>query len=219
MSINKTIILVLLTVVLAIFFSYWAAPFLPERVASHWVANGVANGFQSKDAFLWTMPVIMTVIALLLIFIPFIDPLKTSFQPVRGAYYVFVLGFMLFMDYIHALSIFYNLGFAFNLFSMLMPAFAALIAGTGFLLDRVRPNWFVGVRTPWTLSSTSVWINTHKLGALLFKIAAIIILIGWFIPSLAIWFLLVPILGVSLFWVVYSYCLYRQEQNSENRIQ
>jgi uncharacterized membrane protein len=69
----------------------------------------------------------------------------------------------------------------------------------------------VGIRTPWTLSSEQVWKKTHHLGGKLFKIAGIIAMAGVFFGHYAIWFVLLPILAVSVYTVVYSYFEYQKE--------
>ena len=211
MTIKKALLGVTFILLLTAAASFLAAPNLPERVASHWDAMGAVNGYQSRAAFMWTMPLIMLALALLLIFLPLIDPLKESFNPVRSAYYWFVLGIMLFMFYIHGLSLAYNLGFKFNLLVWMLPAYALLMMGIGFLLERAAPNWFVGIRTPWTLSSPSVWNKTHHLGGRLYKLAGIITLSGLLFPNAAIWALIIPLTGVSLYLVVYSYTVYQQD--------
>jgi len=83
------------------------------------------------------------------------------------------------------------------------------------LLAQARRNWFVGIRTPWTLSSEEVWNKTHKLGALLFKLVAIIILIGVIFPRYSIYFVLIPVLSVAVFLVIYSYTLYTKIEEKE----
>jgi uncharacterized membrane protein len=212
MTIKKTSIGVALILLLTVGINFWAAPLLPDRVASHWDAQGVVNGYQTKTEFMWFMPVMMLGLALLLIFLPLIDPLKANFKPVRSMYYWFVLGILVFMLYIHGLTLAYNLGVILNLVVWMLPAFSGLMLGIGFLLERSRPNWFVGIRTPWTLSSSTVWEKTHHLGGLLFKIAGVITLVGLFFPDAAIWLIMIPLLSVSLILVVYSYIVYGQEK-------
>ena len=204
--------LIVFAILLAFTLSLAAAPYLPDQLASHWDLNGLANGYQSKIQFLWTMPMITLALALLLFFLPFIDPLKSGLQPVRIGYHFFIAAMLLFLDYIQALSIAYNLGFHFNLFAWMLPAFSLLMVGIGLLIDKVQPNWFVGIRTPWTLSSPSVWNKTHHLGGILLKLTAVPIFLGVFFPNYALWFLLVPLLGVAFFLVLYSYWLFQKEQ-------
>ena len=80
----------------------------------------------------------------------------------------------------------------------------------GVLIEKSKRNWFVGIRTPWTLSSDRVWEKTHKIGGKLFKIAGAIVIIGMFFPDYLTWFILVPILIAAIFPVIYSYFEYRR---------
>jgi uncharacterized membrane protein len=75
----------------------------------------------------------------------------------------------------------------------------------------------VGIRTPWTLSSTTVWKKTHEIGGKLFIIAGVISFVGIVAGAYALWFVLVPVLAVAVFTVVYSYIEYQKEiKNQEN---
>ena len=97
--------------------------------------------------------------------------------------------------------------------NLVMPVLMGLLfLYCGFFLERVGPNWFAGIRTPWTLSSPTVWKKTHLLGGKLFKIAGIVSCAGSLVPDLAIWFILVPVLAGALVTVVYSYYAFRKEQ-------
>lgn len=87
----------------------------------------------------------------------------------------------------------------------------ALFYYIGILLDHAEPNWFVGIRTPWTLSSETVWKKTHKRGALAFKIAGIVIMLGTLIAAYAVWLILVMAIGTTVYTVVYSYKEYQNE--------
>ncbi len=84
----------------------------------------------------------------------------------------------------------------------------------GFLLDHAEQNWFVGIRTPWTLSSKTVWKKTHELGGKLFKIAGVISCLGIFAGVYALWFVLIPTLAVAVITVAYSYYEFQKELKS-----
>ena len=212
MSFKNTLITVLILILLTIALSMMAANTLPDRIASHWDANGVVNGYQSKAAFIWTMPGIMVLTALLMLFLPKIDPKKASFMDMRDKYHLFIVAVMIFMFALQIYIILQNMGFKFNIILWMIPLFASLMVATGFLLERATMNWFVGIRTPWTLSSPVVWKKTHRLGGLLFKICGLITLLGLFFEPVAFLFIMIPMLGVSFFIVVYSYIIYQQEQ-------
>jgi uncharacterized membrane protein len=79
-------------------------------------------------------------------------------------------------------------------------------------MEKAKKNWFVGIRTPWTLSSENVWEKTHKIGAKLFKAAGITALLGVLAPAYSFFFILGPILAASLYLVLYSYLEYRKEK-------
>jgi len=85
-----------------------------------------------------------------------------------------------------------------------------LYVGVGFLLERAERNWFVGIRTPWTLSSEDVWRNTHDRAATLFKFAGVIALAGAILPEYFVYFVAVPAAAIAAFATVYSYLDYRR---------
>jgi len=93
----------------------------------------------------------------------------------------------------------------------MIPAMAALFYYCGILVENAKRNWFIGIRTPWTLSNEKVWEKTHKLGGKLFKAAAIIILFGIVLKGYALLFILVPVIFVSFYLIVYSYVEYQKE--------
>ena len=93
----------------------------------------------------------------------------------------------------------------------MVPALALLWYLLGVFLSKTKRNWFVGIRTPWTLSSDEVWDKTHALSAQLFKLVGILSLVGiFFSNAISIFFILVPAIGVTIAAVVYSYVAYRQ---------
>jgi uncharacterized membrane protein len=81
----------------------------------------------------------------------------------------------------------------------------------GVLTENAEQNWFIGIRTPWTLSSEKVWKRTNRLGGKLFRIAGIAAFSGVFFPEYAIYFILVPAVIVAVITVVYSYLEYKKE--------
>jgi uncharacterized membrane protein len=209
----RTITIVLIVLVLAqIGCSLLAAPNLPEEVPSHWNAAGEVDGYSSPTMAMFLMPAITLAIGLLLIFLPMIDPLRANVEQFRSLYHWFVAGFLVYFTYIHILTLLAGVGVAFNMTYALIPAFSLLFIGIGFLMDHTQPNWFIGIRTPWTLSSPTVWEKTHKVGAWLFKGAGLLSLAGLFLPTEAAFILMIfPILIASLGSVAYSYFAYRQE--------
>jgi len=78
-------------------------------------------------------------------------------------------------------------------------------------MENAKRNWFIGIRTPWTLSNDKVWNKTHKLGARLYKIAGVVAFLGVFLQSFASYLMVLPIVLASIYCVVYSYFEYQKQ--------
>lgn len=94
----------------------------------------------------------------------------------------------------------------------MLPFMGILFIAIGYLLRQAKRNFFIGIRTPWTLSSDSVWDKTHQLGSVLFMLSGAFAILGGFLGGMtAFWLMFVPLIGSTLFLVVYSYVLYKNE--------
>lgn len=190
--------------------SLFAYPKLPERMASHWGPGGQVDGWMAKSVCVWLMPGIMLLYSVLFMVVIQIDPLKKNIEKFFSYYAGFIIVMSLFLLVIHGWMILWNLGYQIGS-NVIMPLLlGGLFFFIGIVMSHVKPNWFIGIRTPWTLSNEIVWQKTHKVGGILFRIAAIIVLIGAVFPKYAIVFVLVPILSVSVITVIYSLVIYNK---------
>jgi uncharacterized membrane protein len=187
-------------------------PHLPDPVVAHWNAAGEADGYMSKFWGLFLVPLIMLGLTGLFIAIPRIDPLRQNYEKFRGYYEGFIIVFLAFMFFIQLQLILWNLGFMISPNATFPVLFGIFFIYLGFLIEHAEQNWFVGIRTPWTLSSKTVWKKTHERGGMLFKIAGLISFAGLLFPAYAIWLILIPVLVVAVYTVVYSYYLYAKER-------
>lgn len=207
------IILALLFLSFAITLYFY--PQIPDKMATHWNAKGEVNGYMQKFWGTFLIPLILTGMVLLFVLIPIIDPLKENIKKFRKYYNWFIVFFILFMLSIHSQVILWNIGIQISPNVIFTIGFGLLFFYIGILSENSKRNWFIGIRTPWTLSSEKVWDKTHKIGGKLFKIAGIIAIIGIFFRNYAVFFILVPALSVVVYSVVYSYFEYRKETNKE----
>lgn len=199
--------IILLSFILSIYFY----PVMPEQMASHWNSKGMVDGYMPKFWGLFLMPFVLLVLLLVFIVIPKIDPLD-NIKKFKKYYDGFIIVMSIFMLFIHGQIILWNLGYEISPNYYIPVSIGLLFFYIGVLCENSKRNWFVGIRTPWTLSSDNVWDKTHKLGGKLFKIAGIIALIGVFFQNYVIYFILVPTLFVSVFLIVYSYVEFRKEK-------
>jgi len=98
-----------------------------------------------------------------------------------------------------------GLGYQLAVGKIVSLAVGILFIVIGYYLKGVKPNWFFGIRTPWTLADDRVWDATHRLGARLFKWCAYLALVGILFPPYTVWFIVAPILAVALYLTVSSY--------------
>lgn len=184
---------------------------LPDPMPSHWNAAGEVDGYMSKFWGIWLMPLMTLGITLLLAAVPAIDPLKANIEKFRGLYNAFIIGFVAYMLYVYGLTLAAALGYQFNMTYMLLPVVGLLFIGISFLIEKAKRNFFIGIRTPWTLSSDEVWEKTHKLGAQTFRVGGVLTIISAFLGENGFWLMMVGLLFASLVPVVYSYILWRRE--------
>jgi len=211
MKINKiTVIFPVILIIISFFIAIYFYPVFPDQVATHWGIDNQINGYSSKAFGLFFMPVLSVFLFFLLISLPKIDPYKKNFDQFKNYFQNFINIVFAFLFYVYLLTIIWNLDFHFNMIQVLSPGFAVLFYYAGVLTSHAKRNWFVGIRTPWTMSSELVWDKTHQIGGKLFKLTGLISLLSLIFPNLAIFFILVPVLFVTAFIFVYSYLEYQK---------
>lgn len=212
MSTRLTLLLASLLILGALILGAALWSRLPDPMASHWNAYDQVDGYISRLWGVLLMPLIALAMMGLFLLIPQIDPLKANIATFRPIFNLFIFLFLLFLFYLHALTLSWNLGYHFRMSQALLPAMGLLFLFIAYLLRHAKRNWFIGIRTPWTLSSDRVWDETHRLGATLFAICGILSILGGLLGGmLALWLTLLPLLFTTLFLLIYSYFLYQRE--------
>lgn len=145
-----------------------AWPNAADRVPVHWGLNGDVDRYGGKFEGLLLLPLIATGTYVLLLLLPRIDPGKANYPRFAGAYVVIRIATLLLFATIHTLIIGAAIGADVAMDRILPVAMGVLFVVIGLVMGKVRPNWFVGIRTPWTLSSRRSWVRTHRLGGWLF---------------------------------------------------
>jgi uncharacterized membrane protein len=216
MSTRTTTILVLLMILGATVAGLLLWNRLPEQMASHWNINDEVDGYMSKFWGVFMVPLIALGMFGLFLLVPGIDPLKANIAQFRESFNLFIVLLVTFMLYIYGLTLAWNLGYTgFKMSASMLPAIGLLFIFIGFMLRQAKRNFFIGIRTPWTLSSDRVWEKTHEIGSTLFMLAGALAVIGSFFGGMtAFWMLMFPIFGSTIFLVIYSYVLYKQETNA-----
>jgi uncharacterized membrane protein len=211
MIIRKSEIAIIGIILLSFVIGICFYPQMPEKMATHWNAKGEVDGYMSKFWGLFMMPLILTGVGLLFFAVPRIDPLKANIEKFRKYYDGFIILFSIFLLSGDLQMILWNLGVEISPNVMLPIGLGLLFFYVGILCEHSKRNWFIGIRTPWTLSSDKVWDKTNKVGGKLFKIAGVIIFVGVLFQKYAIFFIIIPVLVVAVYTIVYSYFEYQKE--------
>ncbi len=213
MSTRTTTIIVLLMILGATVAGLLLWNQLPDPMASHWNINDQVDGYMSRFWGVFMVPLITLGMFLLFLLIPSIDPLRANIAQFRGAFNLFIVFIVTFMVYLYGLTLAWNLGYTdFRMSGAMLPAIGLLFIFLGFMMRQAKRNFFIGIRTPWTLSSDRVWDETHRLGAVLFMISGALAFVGGLFGGMtAFWMMFVPLIGSTLFLLVYSYVLYQRE--------
>ena len=187
---------------------------LPEQMATHWNADGAVDDTLPRTMALALFPALGLLLTGLFALVPRIDPLGGNIAEFRSAYDLMAVTGVALLAYAQALVLRWNLGNEFPVTAAVAPAVAAVYVVTGYVVERAERNWFVGFRTPWTLSDERVWERTHSRGGRLLKIAGGIAAAGVVFPGYAIALLVAPVLLVAVYTTVYSYREYRRLNRS-----
>lgn len=201
--------------ILTVAITVMVYPGLPDLIPSHWNFDGEVDGYLPRIWGVAVIPLVMAACTALFFVLPRIDPLRANYPKFRAYYEGFILVFAAFLFVIQLQVLLWGLGFLISPNVLLPPVFGILFIYLGFLVERAEQNWFVGIRTPWTLSSAAVWKKTHERGGLLFKLAGVIAICGVLAGQYALWFAFVPMLVIAVYMVIYSYVEYGKEQRME----
>ncbi|HYK11901.1 MAG TPA: SdpI family protein [Gemmatimonadales bacterium] len=200
-------------VALALVASWWAWDQLPPRIATHWNAAGHVNGYSSRTFGALFAPGLMTALTLLFQILPALDPRKANYEKFGDTYWVLANAVILFVGVVHVMVLAFGLGYPVSMTRVVPLGMGVLFIALGNVLGRVQPNWFVGIRTPWTLSSDTVWRKTHRTGGWTFFLAGCALVIEGVTPLGNLWPLMaITILVAALVPVIQSYLLWKGEQ-------
>lgn len=186
-------------------------PQMPDPMVTHWNTRGEADGYMSRSWGLFLVPLVLAGTYVLFLAIPKIDPLKENIQKFQKYYYGIMMILFLFLLAIYFHLILWNLGVEISPNLIIPLLLAPLFYYLGVLCEHSRRNWFIGIRTPWTLSSDKVWKKTHILGGKIFRFSAFLVLFGAAFPNYALYFILVPAIVGTLAVIIYSYIIYKEE--------
>ncbi len=215
MKLRPLTIVVVISVLAMLAISAWAWGRVPDdaQVPIHWGLDGQPNGWAPKWVGLLLTPALGLVLGGVFLTIPRFDPRREHLVASTRAWVAITGAAMLLLLAVHALVIALVLGATIDLGRLLGVGIGLMFAVIGNFLGKTRSNWFMGIRTPWTLSSERSWTRTHRLGGRLFMAAGLLsIILGLVASAEVVFYALLPAIGIAtLVPIVYSYFVWRDD--------
>lgn len=185
-------------------------PELPRQMAIHFTAEGTPDSYLDRPFAVALLPALGVVILGMYAVIPRLDPLGENIAAFEDYYDLAAVATVAILAYVHAAILGYNLGYRYEMGQVIAPLLAVVGIVFGTVIENAKQNWFVGIRTPWTLSDEEVWTRTNERGGLLFKIAGLVALLAIPFPQYFEVLAIVPLALAALIPSAYSYVLYRR---------
>lgn len=190
-------------------------PSAPDQIPVHWGLSGQPDDYSEKFTGLLGLPLIALGVYLFLLFVPRLDPRCASYARFAGPYAVIRLSTMVLLASVHGFILLWIRGVELDVTVLAPILIGGFFVVIGNLLGKIRPNWFVGIKTPWTLTSKRSWVRTHRLGGWLFVLIGLVF-VGSGLAGLAssVWTqaAILSITAICILWLlVYSYLVWRSD--------
>jgi uncharacterized membrane protein len=188
---------------------------LSERVPLHWSMSGGVDRYGSRAEAAFVLPGLMILLWMLMRFIPRIDPRRANYAKFADTYDLIVNSLVTLFAVMQVALLGTALGWPVAM-DRVIPALIGLqFIILGNALPRARPNWWFGIRTPWTLSNDRVWTRTHRVGGYLLAVAGVVLLVAATLPRAWTFALgIAAVAAASLGSLIYSYFAWKQETSS-----
>lgn len=206
----STLLIILITWITAFIYS----GYLPDPVPTHWNIDGEIDGWTAKPWGVYIIPIISTLTTGLLLFLPKIAPKGFRLEGALKVYYLLTLVIAIFMLLIMIFTFSAALNKGFNMTTWIMSGVGLLFIIIGNYLTKIPKNFFLGIRTPWTLSNDEVWYKTHRLSAWVFILAGLALMLSAFTPYKQT-ILITVIITTAAIPILYSLYLYKNIEGFE----
>ncbi len=208
------VVLTLAALGVSIFLGWVRPDLLPEKVPVHWGIDGQPDQWVQGAGvrpYLVIVPAFMAFFVLLSLVLPWLSPQQFSIDRFRHTYNYLMALVMTLFAYIHAVALAGSLELDVNMTKVVLGGMFLFFALFGNVMGKVQRNFFVGIRTPWTLADETVWIRTHRLAAWLW-VAGSLVGFAAAMAGAPGWTCFALLLALALTPVLYSLLLYKRLQ-------
>lgn len=217
MNLNKIFYGTVLSAILMAVFSLYAWFQIPEgtMIPIHWNVDGEIDRYASKNWALSLMPLMTLAMAGLLKALPYLEPRRKHLERSPKLVGAVWIGINPVLWVAHISSVGTGMGWTIDIFLLISIAIGLMMMLIGNYAAKSQSMFMVGFRTPWTLSSETVWVKTHRLFGRLFMLGGVVMVVVPFIfPGPRVFFYLImgTVMAPVLVTLVYSWWIWRAEQ-------
>jgi len=187
----------------------WVYPHLPDKVPGHWNIHGEVDAYYSRTFGAFFEPLMVIGLYFLMLLLPLIDPKRDNYQRFTSAYTFLRWSLVIIFSIIYATTILVALGYPINIPLIVKAMVSVLFIIIGNFMGQFRHNYFVGIKTPWTLANEEVWQRTHRMGGKIWVIGGLVCLSMSVVNSS--WGAIVffaSLMFMTIIPIVYSYIIY-----------
>ncbi len=218
--IRPAITITVIVILLMLIASAFAWQKLPDevRIPVHWNVAGQPDRYGGKCLGLMLMPLATIIMVIVMLVAPTVEPRQQNIQSSRKAYNMILSAIVLLMAFLHFIILMAALGQPVNVMKGVCLGIGLMFILIGNYSGKIRSNFMLGVKTPWTLSSELSWHKTHRLaGRLFILLGAIIGLSGLTLPGMAVFIILLTGgFGLVAVIMVYSYLIWKKDPQKKN---
>jgi len=187
---------------------------LPETMAVHWDLHGNPNGWMPRAVGAAFGPVLIFFLGFMLRVVPRIDPRAENYARFAEAYETIVASVLILMLVVHGIMLAVALGYHVSVARIVPAMVGVLFVVIGNMMPLVRPNWWFGIRTPWTLSNDRVWARTHRLAGYTMTAGGVIMILAALAlpPAYGLPVLVAVAIAATVGPAVYSYLTWKREE-------
>ena len=187
---------------------YWDK--FPDRIATHFDMSGTPNDYSGKAFGVFLMPVINIGMYFLFLALPLIDPKRKNYGLFSDKYRIIRIVLHVFFTFGFFVNSFYALGYHFNFSLLVIYGIMGMFLVLGNYMGNIRPNYFIGVRTPWTLANEEVWTKTHRLTAKVWVITTLIMMAIFPLLPNSEYTFMTYVAVISLVPIIYSFVIFKK---------
>lgn len=184
-------------------------PQFPAQMPMHWNALGQIDGYMPKNAALLFMPILMILMYTSFQIFPNFDPKKDKYKLFRPEWEIMQTGLIGFFTYVHFMILYLSLNPGVAMMPLMFIGLGVLFILMGNYMSKIRQNYFIGIKVPWTLASEDNWNKTHRFASWCFVTAGILTLIEAYFIWYAPFVIFGSIMLSTCLPMIYSFLLYK----------